>query len=95
MSWPTIIMGFFSVGFIGLAIRSVVSWIRQSKDDAARTEYLNAEAKSRATAARSAGDILRQKAESDANKVLATLPLDPSDEEADRLLREAEDRLRR
>lgn len=97
MSWWQVLLSFLGVGTLGLAVKGAHSWVVRSREEAAAQaidKERAAGAKHRATVARTAGDMVRQKAREDADRILKDLPLDPSDEEADRLLREAEDRLK-
>lgn len=81
-------------GFIGYAI---VVWHRESKELRARAEY-NAAARATRNAAlqtKTAGDLVRAQGREEADRILAKIPLEPEDDEAWRLLREAEERLAR
>jgi hypothetical protein len=64
------ILALFGVGTVGLAIKSLISWFRDGEAARQKFEQMTADALQRAKVARSAGDLLRGKARTEANEQL-------------------------
>ena len=85
------LLGLTGIGTLLLAIRSGISWLHKEKLERITTENYRAERERK----KERRERLTAKQIEEANEVLKTLPLEPSDEEAERLLREAQARLKR
>lgn len=92
-----VILGFVGVGTVLVVVRSVIAWFRNSASERRRAEFTEVVDKldREDAASKTAGDILRAKAVAEAGRILNTLPDEPDDDEAERLLAEARERLKR